>query len=38
MRSVVLICCGVLFVGHTPPRTTQDAAESSMQPTTMERT
>jgi hypothetical protein len=33
-----VICCGVLIVGRTPPRTTQDAAESIMQPTTMERT
>jgi hypothetical protein len=32
--GILVICCGVLIVGHTPPRTTQDAAESSVQPTT----
>jgi len=35
--GILVICCGVLIVGHTPPRTTQDTAESSMQPTTLER-
>jgi drug/metabolite transporter (DMT)-like permease len=30
--GILVICCGVLIVGHTPPRTTQDAVESTMQP------
>jgi drug/metabolite transporter (DMT)-like permease len=29
--GILVICCGVLIVGHTPPRTTQDDVASAMQ-------
>ena len=28
--GILVISCGVLIVGHTPPRTTEEAAESHM--------
>jgi len=30
--GILVICCGVLIVGHTPPRTTQEAVESPLPP------
>jgi uncharacterized membrane protein len=36
--GILVICCGVLIVGHTPPRTTDHTTpEPTMEPTTLER-